>query len=61
MSQLIIDIIRLVINLIEQASKGDAEALKKLCIITPEKMQTELVARIQDELDAQKFGQKKIK
>jgi len=56
MSQLVIDLIRFIIELIEKACKGDDGALKKLCEIAPENMRTEIVAKVQDERDVQKFG-----
>ena len=56
MSQVIIDLIRFVLSLVEKACTGDREALKKLREFVPGDLQTELVARVQDELDRRKFG-----
>ena len=56
MSQLIIDLIRFILGLVEKACAGDTEALKKLRDFIPGDLQTELVARVQDELDRKKFG-----
>jgi hypothetical protein len=58
MTKLIIDIIRFVMSLIEKACAGDSEALKKLRDFVPGDLQTELVARVQDELDRKKFGER---
>jgi len=55
-SQLVIDLIRFVLGLVEKACAGDREALKKLRDFIPGDLQTELVARVQDEQDRQKFG-----
>lgn len=56
MTQLIIELIRFIITLIEKSCDGDKEALKRLCEIAPDNMKTELVAKVQDELDRRKFG-----
>lgn len=58
MSQLIIDLIRFVIGLIEKACAGDKASLQKLVDFVPEDLKTELVAKVQDELDRQKFGRR---
>ncbi len=58
MSQLIIDLIRFIIDLIDKACAGDKKALKRICEIAPENMKTEIVAKVQDELDQRKFGRR---
>lgn len=58
MSQLIIDLIRFVIGLIEKACSGDKASLQKLVDFVPDDLKTELVAKVQDELDRQKFGRR---
>ncbi len=58
MTQLIIDLIRFVIELVEKACAGDDKALKKLCDLAPSDMKTEIVNRVQNELDRQKFGKR---
>lgn len=55
---LILQIVQFVVKLIENACNGDEEALQKLCNFVPDSMKTEIVAKVQDELDARKFGQK---
>lgn len=59
MTQLIIDMIRFVIELVEKACTGDEKALKRLCEIAPSDMKTEIVNRVQNELDAKKFRKRK--
>ncbi len=59
MTQLIIDLIRFVIELVEKACAGDKEALKRLYDIAPDNMKTEIVAKVQDEWDNRKFGKRK--
>lgn len=56
MTQLVIDLIRFIIELIEKACQGDDAALQRLCEIAPEHMKTELLAKIQDEADLKKYG-----
>lgn len=58
MTQLIIDLVHLVIGMLERACTGDEQALKKLIDFAPDHLRTELVARVQDELDRQKFGER---
>lgn len=58
MTQLIIELIRFIISIIEKACAGDPDALKKLCEIAPENMRTEIIAKVQDELDSRKFGKR---
>jgi hypothetical protein len=55
-SQIIIDLIRFVIGLIEKACSGDIDALQQLVDFVPDNMRTELVAKVQDEVDLKKFG-----
>ncbi len=60
MSQLIIDLIRFVISLVEKSCTGDKHSLQKLIDFIPEDLKTELVAKVQDELDRKKFGPRKV-
>ena len=54
MSQLVLEIIRFVLNLIERAISGNEDALQRLCEFVPEEMRAELIDRIQSNLDAVK-------
>jgi hypothetical protein len=56
MTKLILEIIRLVLDIIDKACSGDDEALEMLKNLVPENMKTDIVARIQDEIDLRKFG-----
>jgi hypothetical protein len=55
-TQLVLTIIKLVVELIDKACSGDNEALRKLYDLAPEDMKTEIVAKVQDERDLKKFG-----
>lgn len=58
MEDLLIAIIKTAISLFEDAKKGDKESLDRLINFLPENLRTELVAKIQDYLDEQKFGRR---
>jgi len=51
-------IIKVVLSLFRKAQEGDRVALEKLKGFLPGDLQTELVSRIQDELDEKKFGRR---
>ena len=58
MDDLLIAIIKIVLDLFRKAQEGDRVAIEKLKEFLPGDLQTELVARIQDELDEKKFGRR---
>jgi len=58
MDDLLIAIIKVVLSLFRKAQEGDKVALEKLKSFLPGDLQTELVAKIQDELDEKKFGRR---
>lgn len=54
--ELLGQIFRVVIDLVEAALDGDEDAIEALSSILPEQLQTDLVAAVEDKRDADKFG-----
>lgn len=60
MPELILGIIKIVVDLIEKALSGDKKSLEKLTNFLPENLKTEITSKAQDKLDEQKFGPREV-